>query len=44
MVRLHEEFIWLHLSLQENERYSGFIVSDADGVVVAAAVSDVNVA
>ena len=27
VVRLHEEFIWLHHSLQENERYSGFIVS-----------------
>ena len=30
VVRLHEEFIWLHHSLQENERYSGFIVSGTD--------------
>ncbi|XP_043220247.1 sorting nexin-6-like isoform X1 [Amphibalanus amphitrite] len=29
VVRLHEEFIWLHHSLEENERYSGFIIPPA---------------
>lgn len=26
--REHEEFIWLHSCLEENENYAGFIVSD----------------
>lgn len=27
VVRQHEEFIWLHSSLVENEEYGGYIVS-----------------
>ncbi len=27
VVREHEEFIWLHSCLEENECYAGFIVS-----------------
>ena len=27
VVRLHEEFIWLHDRIEENEKYEGFIVS-----------------
>lgn len=27
VVRLHEEFIWLHDRFEENEEYAGYIVS-----------------
>ena len=27
VVRQHEEFLWLHTVLEDNEEYSGFIVS-----------------
>ena len=34
VVREHEEFMWLHSVLDENENYAGFIVSPLYNLVV----------